>query len=310
MSTYWVCSDNIDGKENSRIEALCSALKKNGHKAHNGGVGPNTIQSHGQTSGAKGQIGVFICGGVDIQVFWDFVQGIGRYYNYKRFVYVYASDTATTDKWLTCNGAKNTKTVQAWDDNYSGGQGDAIGKTVDAYCNEHKDKISYACGSKGCKFSEVIDNFLQKEGIKGGGGSSEGGLTKKVSQGGAIKEALQKLLTHWDGQVECYIRGREVHVNKVRNPEKFYIGILQEGVNIFTDSVTVTDVNPNTTNYLEVRWKGGIITIKDENLIKRFGVVRTNVIADDPNVKSEDEIKKEKEEKKKSESSDSDTDNS
>lgn len=304
MATYYVCSDNIDGNENSRIEALCKALRNAGHEAQNGGVGPNTIQSHGQTGGAKGQIGVFICGGVDIQVFWDFVQGIGSYYNYKRFIYVYASDTATSDKWLTCNGAKNTPTVQAWDDNYSGGQGDAIGKTVDAYCNEHKDKIWYACGSQGCNFDEVIQNFLKGEGA-GKAGSSEAGLTKKVSQGGAIKEALQKLLTHWDGQVECYIRGREVHVNKIRDPKKFYIGVLQEGVNVFADSVTVTDVNPNTTNYLEVRWKDGIITLKDDDLIKRFGVVRTNVIADDPNAKTEEEISKENKEKSSSTSSDS-----
>ncbi len=303
MATYWVCSDNIDKKENSRINALCKAIEKAGHKAHNGGVGPNTIQSHGMSSSSKGQIGVFICGGVDIQVFWDFVQGIGSYYHYKRFIYVYASDTATSDKWLTCNGAKKTKTVRAWDDNYSGGRGDAIGQTVDAYCNKHKDKISYACGSKGCKFSEVINNFLQKEGMRGGkGGSSESGLTKKVSQGGAIREALQKLLTHWDGQVECRIKGREVHINKIRNPEKYHIGVLKEGVNIFSDSVTVTDVNPNTTNYLEVRWKGGVITIKDEALIKRFGVVRTNVLADNVNDKKESEVTKKKKKKSSSKS--------
>ena len=134
-------------------------------------------------------------------------------------------------------------------------------------------------------------------------GSSESGLTKKVSQGGAIKDALQKLLTYWDGEVECRIRGREVHINKIRNPEKYHIGVLQEGVNVFADSVTVTDVNPNTCNYLEVTWKGGTITIKDEALIKRFGVVRTNVIADNVNDKKESEITKKK--KKKSSSSSS-----
>lgn len=171
MADYWVCSDNIDGKENSRIDALVSALKKAGHNATNGGVGPNTIQSHGQTSAAKGQIGAFICGGVDIQVFWDFVQGIGSYYHYDKFIYVYASDTATSDKWLTCNGAKNTPTVQAHDDNYSGGQGDAIGKTVHEYCSEHKDKVWYACGPLGCSFDDVIQNFLSGAGAGSGSGN-------------------------------------------------------------------------------------------------------------------------------------------
>lgn len=289
MAEYYVCSDNIDGKENSRIEALCKALEKNGHTAHNGGVGPNTIQSHGQTSASKGQIGVFICGGVDIQVFWDFVQGIGSYYHYKRFIYVYASDTATTDKWLTCNGAKNTPTVQAHDDNYSGGRGDAIGKTVHEYCSEHKDKIWYACGSMGCSFDEVIENFLKGAGA----GDSE---SKKTSKGGTIKEALQKLLTYWDGEVECYIRGNEVHVNKIRDPKKYCSSILKEGVNVFADSVNLTDINPNTTNYLEVVWTGGTITIKDDNLIKRFGVVKTTVFAE-KEIEVEDEEKDDEDKK-------------
>ena len=274
MSDYWVCSDNIDGNENSRINALVEALKKNGHTATNGGVGPNTIQSHGQSSSSNGQIGVFICGGVDIQVFWDFVQGIGRYYHYKRFIYVYASDTATTDKWLTCNGAKNTPTVKAWDDNYSGGQGDAIGKTVHQYCSEHKDKIWYACGPMGCSFDDVIKNFLNGEGA-GDDSSDSGGK----STGGTIKEAIQKLLTHWDGEVECYIRGDEVHINKIREPEKYHIGILQEGVNVFSESVSLTDVNSNTPNILEVEWTGGIIEMRDENAIKRFGEIPSQITA-------------------------------
>jgi len=46
-NTYYVCADNIDGKENTYINALCDAVKKKGHEAINGGVGPNTVQSHG-----------------------------------------------------------------------------------------------------------------------------------------------------------------------------------------------------------------------------------------------------------------------
>ena len=268
MTDFWVCSDNIDGKENSRIDALCNALKKAGHNATNGGVGPNTIQSHGQTGSAKGQIGAFICGGVDIQVFWDFVQGIGSYYNYKRFVYVYASDTATSDKWLTCNGAKNTPTVQAHDDNYSGGQGDAIGQTVDAYCSKHKDKVDYVCGPLGCSFDDVVQNFLNK--ICGDGSSGDKNKGDD-SSGGNARECVQKLLKHWDGDVECVIRGQTVYINRVREPEESYSCILEEGVNVFRDSLTITDVNPDTPNYLIVDWTGGQITFRDEKAIIRFG---------------------------------------
>lgn len=268
MAEYYVCSDDIDGKENSRIEALCKALEEKGHTAHNGGVGSNTVQSHGQDSSSSGQIGVFICGGVDIQVFWDFVQGIGSYYHYKRFIYVYASDTATTDKWLTCNGAKNTPTVQAWDDNYSGGQGDAIGKTVDAYCNEHKDKIWYACGSMGCDFQEVIDNFLKGEGAGDGGSDEEG------SSGSTIKDALKQAVggdgtNGWDGEAEIRIEGDTVYVNRIPDPTTTKL-VLNEYDNVQYDSVTITDLNPDTPNKITMEYEGQILTLKDDHMIERF----------------------------------------
>ena len=267
MATYWVCSDNIDGKENSRIEALCKALKEKGHNASNGGVGPNTIQSHGQTSSANGQIGVFICGGVDIQVFWDFVQGIGSYYHYKRFIYVYASDTATTDKWLTCNGAKNTPTVQAWDDNYSGGQGDAIGKTVDQYCNEHKDKIWYACGPLGCTFNDVIQNFLKGEGAEDSTDDSK----KESTSGSSIKDALKKAVSKWDGDVEVKIIDDTVYVNKIPDPGDTKL-VIDEYNHAYYDSITVTDINQDTINQLITNFGDYELTIKDDTLIKRFGL--------------------------------------
>ena len=262
MASYYVCSDNIDGNEQSRINALCDALKKKGHEATNGGVGPNTIQSHGQSSSSSGQIGVFICGGVDIQVFWDFVQGIGSYYHYKRFIYVYASDTATSDKWLTCNGAKNTPTVQAHDDNYSGGAGDAIGKTVHQYCSEHKDKIWYACGKLGCSFQDVIDNFLK--GI--GAGTDDDG-----SSASTIKEAIKDILKMRDGEIECRVVNDTVYINKIPSPDTATISLV-EGLDIVQASINITDVNPETTNHLTVHWSGGEdIIMKDDKLIDRFG---------------------------------------
>ena len=274
MTTYYVCADNIDGKERSRINALCEAIRKKGHTANAGGVGPNTVQSKGNSSSSSGMVGVFIVGGSDAGMYVDFRDGLKRgYYHYKHMKVVFASETATTDKWITCNGLANTKLVRAHDDNYSGSNIDAVGQTAKQFFNANKQYISYACGKKGCTFQDVINNFFS--------GSDDGSEdSKEVSQGGTIKEALQKLLTFWDGQVECYIRGDEVHVNKIRDPEKYHSCILKEGVNVFAESVNLTDINPNTTNFLEVIWKGGTITIKDENLINRFGEVKTTIYAE------------------------------
>lgn len=297
MGDYYVCSDNIDGNENSRIEALCKALEKAGHTATNGGIGPNTIQSHGQDSSSSGQIGVFICGGVDIQVFWDFVQGIGSYYHYKRFIYVYASDTATSDTWLTCNGAKNTPTVQAHDDNYSGGQGDAIGKTVHQYCTEHKDKIWYACGKLGCTFDEVIQNFLAGIGA---------GEEKGESEPSTIKEAIKEVIAAWDGEVEAYVRDMTMYIHKIKLPEQDCYLMLSEGLNIEYNSVTIKDYCPNNTNKLVVHWGGGDdIIIQDNKLIERFGE-KTKELEATKKVLTEEAPKKEEE--KKSETDDTTSD--
>lgn len=282
MSTYWVCSDNIDGKENSRIDALVKALEKNGHTATNGGVGPNTVQSHGLGNSAKGQIGVFIVGGSDAGMYVDFRDGLKRgYYHYKYMYVVFASETATTDKWITCNGLANTPLVRAWDDNYSGSSIESVGKSAKSYFDANKEYISYACGPKGCSFDDVIQNFLT--GSNAGSSSSE----KKESSGSTAKESIQKLLTHWDGEVECFIRGDRVYINKIKEPESDYNLVLQEGVNIFTDSLQITDVNPNTVNLLKVKWTKGTITLKDEELIKRFGEIESEVEAVKKVVKTE-----------------------
>ncbi|MBQ6220019.1 MAG: hypothetical protein IJH63_00390 [Methanobrevibacter sp.] len=276
MSNFWVCSDNIDGKENKRINTLCDALKKAGHTAHNGGVGPNTVQSHGLTSNAKGQIGVFIVGGSDAGMYVDFRDGLKRgYYHYKYMWVVFASDTATTDKWITCNGLSNTSLVRAWDDNYSGSSIESVGKTAKSYFDSNKKYIGYACGKKGCDFKEVTDNF-----IKAIGGDTDSSSSSNSSSGASsCKEAVQKLLTHWDGYVECRIRDGVVHIHKIREPQKNCTLLLQEGVNVFSSSIKVTDVNPDTVNHLIVHWSGGTITFKDEELINRFGDIVKEVDA-------------------------------
>ena len=37
---------------------------------------------------------------------------------------------------------------------------------------------------------------------------------------------------------------------------------LKEGVNILADSVSITDVNPDTVNFLTVHWTGGSDIVK------------------------------------------------
>ena len=265
MSEYVVSSDNIDGKEQSRIDALCSALEKKGHTCTKRGVGPNTIQSYGLGSQSSGKIGVFIVGGSDAGMYADFVAGLKNgYYHYKEMWAVFASETATTDKWITCNGLANTPLVRAWDDNYSGSNIESVGQTAKAYFEANKQYIHYACGKLGCTFDDVIQNFLE-----GGGMDSDG---DEGSSASSIKEAIKEVMSAWDGEVEAYVRDMKMYIHKIKLPEQDCNLILSEGLNIESKSISVKDYCPNNTNKLVVHWNGGEdITIQDNTRIERFG---------------------------------------
>lgn len=266
MSDFWVCSDNIDGNENSRINEVCQALKKNGHTATNGGVGPNTVQSHGLSSASKGQIGVFIVGGSDAGMYVDFRDGLKRgYYHYKYMWVVFASETATTDKWITCNGLANTQLVRAHDDNYSGSNIESVGNSAKSYFDANKQYIGYACGKKGCSFNDVIQNF-----IKAIGGDTSSSDDSGNASASTIKEALKKAVSGWDGDVEIRVEEDTVYVNKIKVPTETQL-VINEFDNVQYDSVTVTDINPQTVNKLTCNYQGYELTLQDDLLIKRFG---------------------------------------
>ena len=274
MTNYYVCADNIDGKERSRINALIDAMKKRGHSATSGGVGPNTVQSKGNSSSSSGMVGVFIVGGSDAGMYTDFRDGLKRgYYHYKHMKVVFASETATTDKWITCNGLANTKLVRAWDDNYSGSNIDAVGQTAKAFFDANKQYISYACGKKGCTFQDVINNFFSGS-EDGSGDDSEGGTSS------TLKEALKKAVSGWDGEVEINLREDTVYVNKIHDPTETKL-LINEFDNVIFDSVTTTDLNPQTPNKIIMNYQGQELSLKDEISIKRFGEIPFTVMPDE-----------------------------
>ena len=249
MATIVLGCDKNNSNDKKVQDTVAKMLRNQGHKVEKLAIGPGPFARYSYGNDGKkpkGKIGVYIIADGIFSIA-DLTWGnTGFKYGY----FIIRGDL----------GRPRMKNRKDFENNPIGRDSDCT-----SICNKIAGK-SYSQMNKICKKKcQIVFGTTAKEmgeelikAMGGKVGSSEAGLTKKVSEGGAIKEALQKLLTHWDGQVECYVRGREVHVNKVRNPEKYYIGSLQEGVNIFADSVTVTDVNPNTTNYLEVRWKMSI----------------------------------------------------
>ena len=277
MANYVVSSDNINGKEQSYIKTVISKLEAKGHTCENAGVGPNTIQSYGLSSKAAGKIGVFIVGGVDAGMFVDFVE---TKYQYKYMWVVFASNTATTDKWLTCKGLSTTPLVRAHDDNYSGSNIASVGKTTKQYFSEHKDRINYVCGKLGCTFESIADKLAN------GGNEEEG-----ESSASTIKDAICEVCSFWDGEVEVTVDSNKVKIRKIPEAEEDHLpSSIIEGVNVELNSISVQDYHPDTINFLTVHWQGGEdIVYRDEALIERFGEKPQELDAVKRVVKADDE---------------------
>lgn len=255
-------------------DTVASALKKAGHSVEKLQRGPNFFAKYSygnEGKNPKGKIGIYLIAAGTYSIA-DFYYGAAK--NGASFKYAYFGIRG--DLGVRPHNMSEFKSAKigADADCPSSLCAHIKGLTFPQMNKKLKDKCQIVFGKNAEEMGKALVEAI-------GGGSSESNKdnTKKVGQGGTIKDALQKLLTYWDGEVECYIRGDEVHVNRIRRPQDYYSGVLSEGVNVFSDTVKVTDVNPNTCNYLEVIWTGGTIVIKDENLIKRFGVNKTSIVA-------------------------------
>jgi hypothetical protein len=261
MTDYIVGCDNIVGGESGLIEKVCKVFESKGHTAERLNVGPNFVQSSGLKNSSSGKVAVFIVGGSDIGTYVDFRDGIKNgYYHWKYAWFAFASWTAST--WITKEDLKNKPLVRAHDDNFSSGSSIApyIGKSADYFFQENKQYVNYVYGQ--------TPEELAKKILAGGGDSDDEG----DSSASSIKDAIKEVMSFWDGEVECYVRDDTMYIHKIKDPEEECDILLSEGINIASDSVSITDYNPDTVNFLTVHWPGGDdIVYRDESLIARFG---------------------------------------
>lgn len=263
MTDYWIASDNIDGKEHDYLNRMSKKLKTGG-SCEIKGVGPNTIQSAGQSSGATGKTGVFLVGGSDAGMYQDFVAGVGKYYHYDLMWVAFASWTASS--WITETDLKNKKLVRAHDDNYSGANIDSVGMTAKQYFDKHSDKIKMAYGSSPEALAAMILNG-------GGDGSSDDkGSGGAKSAWDILKEVQGQ--NNDDGMLICW--GDTVYGRRV--PNTTYTNLkAEENYNLVQDSVTITHANPLTTNTLEISYGAGKnpdkLILQYKPLVKRYGVI-------------------------------------
>lgn len=276
MANYCVGTDNIVGHttDSNVVSKIIKVLEKEGHSAEHLGVGPNVVQSKGLQSSSKGKIGIYVVGGSDIGTYVDFRDQLKRGgYHYKYVWFAFASWTATTDKWITENGLKKTPLVRAHDDNFSSQSSIApyLGKSADNFFQQNKDILNYVYG-------DTPEELAKK--ILAGGGDSDSKSDSGTSTATSIKDSLKKAVSGWDGDVEIRLINETVYVNKIPDPTKSKL-VVNEFENVQTDSVTVTDINPQTVNKLTMNFEDYQLVLSDDVLIKRFDEIAKEITPDD-----------------------------
>ena len=265
------CDDN--GANDAEYQStVASILEKAGNTVEKCDIEPNAFASYSDGSNGKdpnGKIGIYLIAAGTYSIA-DATYGTSKFkYNY------FGIRPECSPNW-DCSDF-DTKPIGADADCPASLCAKIAGNSFKKINEIVKEKSMVVTGKDA---TEMGNNLVKAM----GGKTSDSG---EGDNGSTAKEAIQKLLTHWDGEAECYIRGKDMYINKIKEPESDYFLILEEGVNIIRDSLQITDVNPNTVNHLIVKWTEGTITFKDEELIKRFGEIKSEVEAVKKIVKTE-----------------------
>lgn len=264
------CDHHSVSYDKQSQKTVADILEKAGHQVEILSVGPNHTQSAMGKKKNKGKVAIYMVNGADLQTYKDFAQGIKQGYYHVKYAY-FGLQGYINSKTCSCNGAKTAKLKKAHDDASSDSYTrDLWGMTTAEVCEKYKAQIAYACGSS----REDLGENLVK--VIGGSTNSSNNSSNSSSN---CKEALKDVLYNWDGEVECFLRDDTVHIRKIPSPHNATLSLI-EGQNIDYDSVSVTDYNPSTVNYLTSSFDGYDLTIQDDYLIKRFGKISSSVSID------------------------------
>ena len=267
MSTIVLGCDDNDGKNAEWQNTVAKALEDAGHTVEKLPIDPTPFgqYSYGEAGyNPKGKIGVYIMADSLVSVA-DLADG-GTSFKYAYFIIRMDLDLPR----MSQPEHFNTSPI--------GRDGDCT-----SVCDRLEGK-TYAEMNELCKEKcQITWGRNPKEGaenlIKLMGGEIASDDKKESSTGSSIKEALKKAVSKWDGDIEVRLVDDTVYVNKIPNPSTAKITI-DEFNNAFYDSITVTDINSETTNKLVMKFKNYELTIKDDTLIKRFGEKKDTCKAD------------------------------
>ncbi|MBQ6098953.1 MAG: hypothetical protein IJL02_03725 [Methanobrevibacter sp.] len=257
MSYVVLGCDINNGNDSNFQNTVAKALEKQGHTVEKLTIGPNYFASYSYSSKAKGKIGVFLIA-AGLTALCDLYDGNTS------FKYAYFGIRGDIGNGIGSMNDFKTKGI------HKDHHGDCISKSCNPFNGKTFPQINEITKAKcqavyGGTPEEMANNI-----IKAMGGQTDSSSSNGSSAGSTIKDSLKKAVSGWDGDVEIRVEGDTVYVNKIKDPTTTKL-VVNEFENVQFDSVTVTDVNPQTTNKITCNYKGYELTLQDDLLIKRFG---------------------------------------
>lgn len=255
--TVVVGCDINSGQDSNFQNTVCEKLESAGYTVEKLQIAPNPFAAYSYSGKAQGKYGVYIIAAGTYSIA-DYHYGANK--NKKSFKM--AVFPIRTDLNSKLQGDNWDEYPIGADADYSGLPRDIVGKTFKQMNEMLKEDVRIVRGNTP---EEMAKNVLA---ALGGKVSDD----DKGSSASSIKDAIKEVMSFWDGEVECYVRDDTMYIHKIKDPEEECDILLSEGINIASDSVSITDYNPDTVNFLTVHWPGGDdIVYRDESLIARFG---------------------------------------
>lgn len=263
MATIILGCDENNSNDHKVQNTVAKILEKAGHKVTKLAVDSNAFASASYSKKNKGKIGVYLMAASVFSVA-DFAFGSTQ------MKYAYFGIRGDASPSIKTENDFKTKKIRP-DNDCTSICNKLAGKTYPEMNEKTKKRCQCVFGKTGEEIGNAIVKAL-------GGDTDNSSKSSKTSTGSSIKEALKKAIKKWDGEAEIRLIGDTVYVNKIANPANTKL-VINEYDNIIYDSVTLTDVNPSTINFLRLQYKDYELTLKDDILINRFGKISKTIQA-------------------------------
>ena len=264
MSTIVLGCDTNASNDAKCQNAVAKILKNAGHTVEKLSIGPNSFASYSYSKKAKGKSGVFLIAS-GITAIADLYDGNTNF----KYAYFGIRGDLKQPRLSTMSDFKNNPISK---DKH----GDCISKSCNKLAGKTYPQMNEITKSKCIAVFGTTCDELGNNIVKAMGGDSSSSSSKSSSS--PIRTAIKEVLYGWNGDVECFLRDDTIHIRRIQDPTKATLSLIED-VNVYYDSISLTDINPNTPNKLVVEWNNSTYVIEDTDRINRFGEKKQTIKA-------------------------------